>query len=302
MTGKVSRVAHPNRLLIVPSGPGAVLQSIKVGDEEQVLAAGAPVELYSTVALNDTIPDDFSPVGPALDFVVVLENTTVVAITGRREDVLKEAATQIAKSGTRAIHVVMDVRNHDSVAVGMASIAKSLGSIDVLINNAGIGGPNACAADGPENWDPIVRTNLDGAFYCAREAIKHMPDGGRVINISSVLGKFGVPGYTAYCASKHGVIGFTKALALEVAARAITVNAICPGWVDTGMAREGMERIAELTGVTYEEARDGALADVPIGRILEPRESGDLVVYLASDAASGITAQSLSICGGQVMG
>ena len=82
MEGKVSRVAHPNRLLIVPSGPGAIIQSIKVGDEEQVLAAGAPVELYSTVALNDTIPDDFSPISSALDFVIVLENTTVVAITG----------------------------------------------------------------------------------------------------------------------------------------------------------------------------------------------------------------------------
>ena len=116
-----------------------------------------------------------------------------------------------------------------------------------------------------------------------------------------MLGRFGVPGYTAYCASKHGVIGFTKALALEVAARKITVNAICPGWVETEMARDGMKLLGEALGVDYDAARKEALAQVPIGRILEPEEVGDLVVYMASEAAAGMTAQAVSICGGSTM-
>src|SRR5690606_7740643 len=100
---------------------------------------------------------------------------------------------------------------------------------------------------------------------------------------------------------KHGVIGFCKALALELAPRRITVNAICPGWVDTEMAKAGMQGIADATGTTFEEARANALAAVPLGRILQPEEIGDLVVWLASDAAGGMTGQAISHCGGQVM-
>ena len=124
----------------------------------------------------------------------------------------------------------------------------------------------------------ILRTNLDGIYFCAREALVRMPDGARVVNISSVLGKFGVPGYTAYCASKHGVIGFTKALALEVASRQITVNAVCPGWVDTEMAHEGIRGLAAATGTTYDDAYKSAMELVPLGRIMQPEEIGELVV------------------------
>ena len=195
----------------------------------------------------------------------------------------------------------LDVTDAAAVSDCFGRIANDMGGIDVLVNNAGAGGPNACSMDGPDRWDEIVRTNLDGVFFCAREALKHMGEGGRVVNISSVLGRFGVPGYTAYCASKHGVIGFTKALALEVAPRGITANAICPGWVETAMAREGMELMAEAMGVSYEEARVQALGLVPIGRILEPEEVGDLVVYMASAEAAGMTAQAVSLCGGSTM-
>ena len=183
----------------------------------------------------------------------------------------------------------------------MARAAKALGGLDVLVNNAGVGGPNACAFDGPERWDDVVRPNLDGVFFTSRAALKHLPDGGRIVNISSVLGRFGVPGYTAYCASKHGVIGLTKALALELAPRDITVNAICPGWVDTDMAADGLQLMADGMGLELEEARRQAMAMVPLGRILQPDEIGDLVVYLASHGARGMTGQAISHCGGQVM-
>ena len=120
-------------------------------------------------------------------------------------------------------------------------------------------------------------------------------------NISSVLGRFGVPGYTAYCASKHGVIGFTRALALELAPRQITVNALCPGWVDTEMAVQGMEQGAAATGQTFEQFRERALGAVPIKRIIQPEEVAELVRFVASPGAAAITGQTYNICGGQTM-
>lgn len=224
-----------------------------------------------------------------------------VAVTGRREDPLRETVALIHAAGGAAQWRCMDVADARSVLDGIEELSSRLGRrIDVLVNNAGVGGPNPCSQDGADRWHEVMRTNLDGPFYCAREALRFMPDGGRVINIASVLGKFGVPGYTAYCASKHGVIGFTKALALEVAPRRITVNAICPGWVDTDMAKSGMELIAQGSGTSFEEARRAALSLVPLGRILVPDEIGAMAAYLASDAAGGVTSQAFSICGGAV--
>jgi ketoreductase len=239
-------------------------------------------------------------IGQAIAVALARAGATV-AITGRRRAQLDETARAIEKAGGRCRVEPMDVTDRAAVSAGLQRIAAALGGIDVLVNNAGAGGPNACASDGPDRWDEVIRTNLDGVFFCCREALRHMPEGGRVINISSVLGRFGVPGYTAYCASKHGVIGFTKALALEVASRKITVNAICPGWVETEMARQGMELMAEGFGVTYEEARKQALSAVPIGRIIEPDEVAALVVYVASPAAAAMTAQAVSLCGGSTM-
>ncbi len=224
-----------------------------------------------------------------------------LAVTGRREEMLRETADQIRETGGHASIQVMDVTDADAVAHGFERILGTLEGLDVLVNNAGLGGPNACAVGGPERWDEIVRTNLDGVYHCSRAAAPALTEGGSIINISSVLGRFGVPGYTAYCASKHGVIGFTKALALELAPRRIRANAICPGWVETDMAKDGMEGLAKAMGTTYEEARRHALSEVPLGRILEVDEIGELVVYLASPAASGMTGQAISLCGGQTM-
>jgi 3-hydroxybutyrate dehydrogenase len=128
-----------------------------------------------------------------------------------------------------------------------------------------------------------------------------MPSGGRIISISSVLGKMGVPGAAAYCASKHGVIGFTKSIALELAGRKITANVICPGWVETQLAEVVMKRAAENSGISFEEFRRNALNGVPLSRMVQPEEVASLVLFLASPAAKNITGQSYSLCGGQTM-
>jgi ketoreductase len=232
---------------------------------------------------------------------VLARHGASVAVLGRRKAPLQKMVAELRAAGVEAAAVVADVTDRKAMTRAVGRASKALGGLDVLVNNAGIGGPNGCALPGPDRWHEIVRTNLDGVFFATTAALPHLPDGGRIVSISSVLGRFGVPGYTAYCASKHGVLGFTKALALELAPRRITVNAICPGWVDTDMAAAGMQLMADGLGVDFEQARQQAMAAVPLGRILQPEEIGELVAWLCSPAASGMTGQGLSHCGGQVM-
>jgi NAD(P)-dependent dehydrogenase (short-subunit alcohol dehydrogenase family) len=195
----------------------------------------------------------------------------------------------------------MDVTNEHSVADGIARLRDAVDHVDVLVNNAGIGGGEPVPGSDIERWRRTVDTNLTGTYLVTREVLPLMRAGGRIVNISSVLGRFGVPGYTAYCASKHAVIGFTRALALEVVSQQITANAICPGWVDTDMAAEGMHQGAAATGQTFDQFRERALAAVPIKRIIQPEEVAELVRFLSSPGAAAITGQTYNICGGQIM-
>jgi len=169
------------------------------------------------------------------------------------------------------------------------------------VNNAGAGGGQPIHKTETASWRRILDTNVWGTFLVTRQAAPLMAEGGRIVSVSSVLGRFGVPGYTAYCASKHAVIGFTRALALELASRGITVNAICPGWVDTDMAARGMQAGAKAMGISFDAFRDQALGAVPIKRIIQPEEVANLVKFLASPETSAITGQTYNICGGQVM-
>jgi NAD(P)-dependent dehydrogenase (short-subunit alcohol dehydrogenase family) len=223
-----------------------------------------------------------------------------LALLGRRRAALQQVADALPARAEAQV-LAADVTDLPAMRRAVARAAKAFGGLDVVVANAGIGGPNACALPGPDRWHEIVRTNLDGVYHTVLAALPHLADGGRVVAISSVLGRFGVPGYTAYCASKHGVIGFVKALALELAPRRITVNAICPGWVDTDMAAAGMQGMADALGVDFATARAQALAAVPLGRILEPDEIGATVAWLCSPGAAGMTGQAISHCGGQVM-
>ena len=232
-----------------------------------------------------------------------LKNGARVAIASRNPSHLESATREFSGLGQPVLPIRMDVRKKDEVKAGVSFLLETWGTIHILVNNAGISGQNRLDDADDSRWYDTVETNLTGVYLVTKEVLKSMKDrsNGRIINISSVLGKFGVPGYTAYCATKHGVIGFTKALALEVARMGITVNAICPGWVDTEMARLGMTETAAYQGITVEVFRKQALEAVPIKRFIGADEVAYLALYLASDKAAGITGQAINICGGQTM-
>ena len=200
--------------------------------------------------------------------------------------------------GDQSIAVAMDIRDQKNVEEGIRRIVDRFGKIDIVVNNVGVSGVTPIDGKDTAVWIDIVNTNILGSYYVTRSSVAHMPDGGRVIMISSVLGKFGVPGYTAYCTAKTGLIGFTRALALELAPRKITVNALCPGWVDTEMALTGMKNGAASQGISVDESRTQAMSRVPLGEMVMPDEVAALVAFLASDAGKNITAQAISICGG----
>ncbi|HXH27919.1 MAG TPA: SDR family NAD(P)-dependent oxidoreductase, partial [Candidatus Polarisedimenticolia bacterium] len=201
-----------------------------------------------------------------------------VAVASRNTKTLQAFANELNQGDHRIVPFRCDVTRPDEVEVLIGNVVEVWERVDVLINNAGLSGTTPIQpADGPgaqeavdRRWHDILATNLTGVYYCTREAVRHMPENGtgRVINLSSVLGKFGVPGYAAYCASKHGIIGFTKALAHELAPRRITVNALCPGWVETDMSKQGIEESARLRGVTPEAFRAEAERAVPMGRFV----------------------------------
>lgn len=168
---------------------------------------------------------------------------------------------------------------------------ENLSRIDALVNCAGIAGANRLDGDDDALWHAIIGSNLHGTYHCCKAALPLLPDStGRIVNIASVLGLRGVPDQTAYCAAKHGVVGFTRSLALALAPRGITVNALCPGWVDTEMAER---RYAELN-VTAEQVAAG----VPTGHIASPEEIADAVVWLLRPESRGITGHALPIDGG----
>jgi ketoreductase len=235
--------------------------------------------------------------------VQMVKNGAKVAIASRRREHLEKSAEESKKLGLPMLPIQMDIRKKPDVERGVASIVAEWGAIHILVNNAGISGLSLISDPVDNKWYDVIDTNLNGMYLVTKSVLKHMPDhsAGRVINISSVLGKFGVPGYTAYCTAKHGMIGFTRALALEVVNRGITVNTICPGWVDTEMATLGINETAALQGITPEEFKAQAVAAVPIKRFLDADEVADFVCYIASDAAKGITGQAMNICGGQTM-
>jgi len=223
-----------------------------------------------------------------------------VAICGRTEATLRKAEEDLWSENIVVDQFVCDVSVLGQVEAMVQALTAGSGSIHILVNNAGALEDTPLDPPNDEGWDRVIRTNLDGVYFVTSRVVSHMPERGRIINISSVLGKIGSPGAAAYCASRHGVIGFTRAAALELAPRKITVNAICPGWVETDLAKIVMGRAAGNLGISYEEFRRNALNEVPLGEMIQPEEIASLIQYLTGPASNNITGQAYSLCGGPV--
>jgi len=216
-----------------------------------------------------------------------------VVLAARNEVKLAEAVAEIEGAGGRAAAIPLDVASEESIKAGAKAVLERFGKVEILVNNAGITRDGLEMAMKRADWDDVLGTNLTGAFLLTQAVLRPMLKNrwGRIINISSVVGRTGQAGQANYAASKAGLIGLTRALAREVASRGITVNAVAPGYIETAM-----------TAVLDEKVRTAMVAEIPLGRAGTDVEIAQSVAFLASDAAAYITGHVLDVNGGMFMG
>lgn len=242
-------------------------------------------------------------IGRAIALAFAREGASV-AVAARTVEQVKQVADEIDSSGKSAFAVVCDVSSRESVDQMFTAVREHFNrEVDIMVNNAGIAESAVLTNTTDELWDKHIAINLTGTFYCTRAALPGMLKSGwgRIINIASIAGKTGAPYITAYAASKHGVMGLTRSLAVEVGASGVTVNAICPGYVDTEMVSRGIERIKTRTGRSADEAMDSLKKMSPQNRLVTSEEVASLALLLASDEGRGINGQGLNIDGGTVL-
>ena len=231
-------------------------------------------------------------IGRAIAQTLGASGATVIVNYKSNADAAEEVVRAIGETSGRAVAIQADVSEPAGVEQLFKRIQADHGQLDVLVNNAGITRDNLLLRMKEEDFDAVLNTNLRGVYLCTKAALRPMMKrgGGRIINITSVVGLMGNPGQANYAAAKAGLIGFTKSIAREMASRNITVNAVAPGYIET-----------ELTDTLSEQVRAAILESVPLARLGQPQDVANLVCFLASDAAAYITGQTITVDGGMVM-
>jgi 3-oxoacyl-[acyl-carrier protein] reductase len=215
-----------------------------------------------------------------------------VAVAARTEEKLALLVGEIETAGGEALAVKMDVADAEQVKTGFKQVLEKFGRLDILVNNAAITRDGLAVRMKPDDWDAVMRTNLTGAHLCIQQALGAMmrARAGRIINVSSVVAQMGNAGQANYVAAKAGLIGLTKAIAMEIASRNITVNAVAPGFIETPM-----------TDVLSDKVKEELKARIPLGRLGVPRDVAASIVFLASDEAAYITGHVLDVNGGMYL-
>jgi ketoreductase len=225
-----------------------------------------------------------------------------VFICARSAEAVQATVKQLQDDKLDVDGAPCDVSSRDDIRAFVRAAVDRYGPIDVLVNNAGRSGGGVTADIADDLWFKIMDTNLNSVFLMTREVLNtggmRSKDRGRIINIASTAGKQGVVLGAPYSASKHGVVGFTKALGNELAPTGITVNAVCPGYVETPMAQRVRHSYADVYGTTEDAILEKFQAKIPLGRYSTPEEVAGLVGYLVTDTAASITAQAINVCGG----
>ena len=231
-------------------------------------------------------------IGRAVAIELAKEGAAVAINYAGNKAAAEEVQSIITQMGGKAMIIQADVSDEKSAMQMVEEVIAQLGGIDILVNNAGITRDGLFIRMKEEDWNAVINTNLTGIFNCTKVAAKYMMKkrSGRIINMSSVSGIMGNAGQTNYAAAKAGVIGFTKSLAREMASRAITVNAVAPGFIAT-----------DMTAAMPEKAQEHVLTSIPLGKMGKPEDIANAVLFLASDKASYITGQVIHVDGGMVM-
>jgi len=223
-----------------------------------------------------------------------------VSLIGRTEASLQETRKRLGLSGGIGC---ADVADEAAIEAAMACLRTEHGPVEILVNNAGAAESAPFKETARDLWDRMIAVNLTGTFNVTRAALPDLvkAPAGRIINIASTASLKGYAYVSAYCAAKHGVLGLTRSLALELAHTAVTVNAICPGFTDTDLLANSIGKISDASGMSEDEARKQLVSVNPQGRFVEPDEVAQMAVWLCSDAARSVTGQALAIAGGEVM-
>jgi NAD(P)-dependent dehydrogenase (short-subunit alcohol dehydrogenase family) len=231
----------------------------------------------------------------------LLEQGAHVTLLGRNAKTLQAALSGFPAA--RCTFVQADIAARASVDAAFALAAQRNGAIDILVNNAGQAASASFGKTDDALWRQMMAVNLDGTFYCTQAALPGMLANGwgRIVNVASTAALTGYRYVAAYCAAKHAVLGLTRALALEVAGKGVTVNAVCPGYTETDIVRDAVANIVTKTGLSPDAARSQLASGNPQGRLVQPEEVADAVAWLCRPQAGAMNGQAIAVAGGEVM-